>query len=644
MANESGRIHQEWRSDGSPTGALGVGVGRGGERTRFNQEFTPMENLGGGHLQRARGTRGAHGSQSHGSRATHGSGGRQGAIGSHAAENIGSQGTRSGPASSGSSSGVQAPAMEIVPPPKPLPRVLWTSAPSDQCPPSTEERRGSKRAGGSQGTESGSTASGSEVRKHKHRKKVAACDQHSTEARLCCRKIILEWFASHDMPYLESTFLNDGPAGLEKASNALRLLLQEGMAGDEFQEDRGKSNWGQWIEEQVQEALFNSTVPFNMLCGPGSGCSGGNSELLQKLENWKRGAILAKGKGRTTLPKFVGRALADDIASRDRNGLKWLPKGSYAIPVDENSFQGSFGIVRRVRIAEACFIPEWLHFAGKTMKVTDFKTSRDQRSIEAMSCPVDHPGVIKLQYLNRKTLESYSLWWNGGSLKNMRAFDLKFGETHEMELLKDAGLDFEARKKLVVYRKNRAHLAWALMCIVDVVHGEEVLHCDLHPNNVMLHFPTDRDGAIFIGICDWGMASFMPESAPSYYGVQSEDAMKKHMEMYSCAAPELFHVHGSRGSSQSPRRMAKLHPHTYKSESYSVGVLARQIYNSDSTSVLFQQNRDPNGVKMRFEQGLDEMTEINPAARQTVTHVVRTLKLPPYNLQTPSMCFRDTHS
>ena len=90
---------------------------------------------------------------------------------------------------------------------------------------------------------------------------------------------------------------------------------------------------------------------------------------------------------------------------------------------------------------------------------------------------------------------------------NMMAYDKTIVETHEDEILRRAGHDFEARQSLVTYRKHRAYLAWALMCIVDVVHKQVVLHNDLNPNNVMLHFPRDRPGAIFIGICDWGMAT-----------------------------------------------------------------------------------------------------------------------------------------
>ena len=44
------------------------------------------------------------------------------------------------------------------------------------------------------------------------------------------------------------------------------------------------------------------------------------------------------------------------------------------------------------------------------------------------------------------------------------------------------------------------------------------------------------------------------------------------------------------------------HNHTIKSESYSVGMLAKKIYRMDATSTLFQRNKDANAIKVRFEQ------------------------------------------
>ena len=194
----------------------------------------------------------------------------------------------------------------------------------------------------------------------------------------------------------------------------------------------------------------------------------------------------------------------------------------------------------------------------------------------------------------------------------------------------------------MAYQKNRAYLAWALMCIVDIVHKHDVLHNDLSPNNVMLHFPRDRDDTVFIGVCNWGMSTWMNEVASSNYGKESTEVVAKHKEKYYCAAPKLFYVQGKRGTSQSPVRMARKHKHTIYSESFSVGALAKKIYHHDSTSNLFQKTPDPNSTKVWFELALNELTRVDPTERSTITRVVNLLKSPPYNLENPTMCFRDT--
>ena len=76
--------------------------------------------------------------------------------------------------------------------------------------------------------------------------------------------------------------------------------------------------------------------------------------------------------------------------------------------------------------------------------------------------------MIKLLYLNTRTYESYSMWWNGGSLINMMAYDRTIVEIHEDEILRHAGHDFEARQSLVTYRKHRAYLAWTLITLYSL--------------------------------------------------------------------------------------------------------------------------------------------------------------------------------
>ena len=79
------------------------------------------------------------------------------------------------------------------------------------------------------------------------------------------------------------------------------------------------------------------------------------------------------------------------------------------MPQDENVFEGTFGKVQKVTIRGAASISEWIEIAGKTMKVEKNKENGHQRLVEALACPVDHPRVIKLLYLNTRTYESYLL-------------------------------------------------------------------------------------------------------------------------------------------------------------------------------------------------------------------------------------------
>jgi hypothetical protein len=128
-----------------------------------------------------------------------------------------------------------------------------------------------------------------------------------------------------------------------------------------------------------------------------------------------------KGKGRNTLPKFIQDDLAKKIATQNRQGVLWLPRHVVIVPKDNNRFEGGYGVVRMVEIHEVEAIPPYIEFTRK-----DNLEHRKSRSTEALACPVDHPGVIKVMYLDRHTYESFILWWNGGSLFAMRHYDKKY--------------------------------------------------------------------------------------------------------------------------------------------------------------------------------------------------------------------------
>ena len=171
------------------------------------------------------------------------------------------------------------------------------------------------------------------------------------------------------------------------------------------------------------------------------------------------------------------------------------------------------------------------------------------------------------------------------------------------------------------------------MCIVDIMHKHDVLYNDLNPNNVMLHFPRDRKDVVFIGVCNWRMSTWVNEEASSNYGKESK--LWQGVQNYST-------YKGRRGHPNFLVRMVRKHKHTFLSESFSVGALAKKIYHHDATSNLFQHSPDPNTANVRFELALNELTRVDPRERSTITRVVNLLKSPPYNLENPTMCFRNT--
>ena len=86
------------------------------------------------------------------------------------------------------------------------------------------------------------------------------------------------WFENHRWEYLESKYLNNSERGIDVAKVDLKLLLLEAMGGDKFAKDRRKPNYQDWIENQVTEAIYNSTVAYVQIYGTGAGSSDGTGK------------------------------------------------------------------------------------------------------------------------------------------------------------------------------------------------------------------------------------------------------------------------------------------------------------------------------------------------------------------------------
>jgi hypothetical protein len=76
--------------------------------------------------------------------------------------------------------------------------------------------------------------------------------------------------------------------------------------------------------------------------------------------------------------------------------------------------QGGYGIVHMVQIDH---IPNTIKLTKKTPKMDDKREAHKTMISESFGMPLKHPGVIKFLAIHTKTMEAYTLWWNGGLFK-----------------------------------------------------------------------------------------------------------------------------------------------------------------------------------------------------------------------------------
>ena len=74
------------------------------------------------------------------------------------------------------------------------------------------------------------------------------------------------------------------------------------------------------------------------------------------------------------------------------------------------------------------------------------------------------------------------------------------------------------------------------------VHKKKILHNNIFPFNTLFHFPPDHVDRVYIGICDWGMATHFIEEVPSVYAYLEKEEMERNKNKCFWVAPELSYV------------------------------------------------------------------------------------------------------
>ena len=71
--------------------------------------------------------------------------------------------------------------------------------------------------------------------------------------------------------------------------------------------------------------------------------------------------------------------------------------------------QGGYSKVHKIRITGMPGIPVHLEYVGKLSKAKSGREKCEQHSVEALVCPVSHPGVIKFWAIHLDNMEAYTL-------------------------------------------------------------------------------------------------------------------------------------------------------------------------------------------------------------------------------------------
>ena len=191
-------------------------------------------------------------------------------------------------------------------------------------------------------------------------------------------------------------------------------------------------------------------------------------------------------------------------------------------------------------------------------------------------------------------MEAYTLWWNGGNIDELRRLDTQVPISYDWQEVKWLrGLPEEKKKEISLFRRHKAKLAWALVYVTNLIHKSLVLHNDLSPRNVMLHFPDYSNDIINIGICDWGISSRFDKNAPSHYGYPNEDERERQERGRWWVAPELFYTFGPRNSDTSLEIMQSTRKYTQQSDSYSIGKLTEWMRIGNMTEFDADYSRMP---------------------------------------------------
>ncbi|KAL3698225.1 hypothetical protein R1sor_012301 [Riccia sorocarpa] len=339
--------------------------------------------------------------------------------------------------------------------------------------------------------------------------------------------------------------------------------------------------------------------------------------------------------------------------SMSDNTIRFISKDSFTRK-DETTRLGAGGAGRthRVGVVDEELVPvlgahDVVHYALKIWHLEEGNTKIHDKCIrEMMAFPESHPAIIRpigLSKDKKRPMLLFSLW-NGGTLEKYINLEKRSRGRISPEGVRLSNEEFRATVtadewlNIEIFRKHRLQIACTMVAGLKFMHLHKWLHCDIHWQNVLLHFsswdwdetksradsgrdnenrplsPLIKRSMVFVGIGDLGWAQTFEEVQKDFDPYPVSDPNPRRW-----IAPEL-HPRLAIDDEDGNKYMTKF---SQESDIYALGWLIREMCGDFFTDMTDEEKHEynqavnrrglhiPNAAEVHgrvLKEGLEKMT------------------------------------
>ena len=475
----------------------------------------------------------------------------------------------------------------------------------------------------------------------------------SRECRDEVLRAIYRFFVEHPMSFFSLCYLQHTvEVGKAAFTRDVRELIDRVIGTDKWRNERMKSGYVRWVEDRIHDAMWNPTGLAERFAKEEAIINSAEYvETKAKLRQWHEDTRRWKSRGGNYLSPIQQKFRGDQLVYlAETADVQYLG----------DSFTGGYGVVRKCHIQNDPSFPRLMMLASKTAHQMPTSQKTALFNAEALAVRSPHRGCIKWVAVHHTREEGFTLWWNGGTIRNILADDNKYGEdpiesAYAWELSSDPKYrpdSYDRARQVALFRNQRTELAWTLLNIMNNIHQSHILHNDLSPDNILLHFePENHPQQVYIGVCDWALSSNSTFPRESVYWASTMEAREKERSPIDgrwWVAPELYYFPPPPGSVRDVQFESKPR-HTFQSETYAIGKIALRIAGRDLSHEYFnmQCKEEANEVTYSYEQmnmffhmSLEQLCNEDPANRRTLAKITNRLMHSPLNWPLPHKSLR----